>query len=219
MELAQERAGELHVSRTLALPFYPTMHRAGPQAKGLRFFGGAFSLQVGSRQLPTPAKRHPLTTTKAPKHELRWPEHHLLNWRKVCTKHKQQPQMESLLLLQTQPRLPSFSPSAALLSLLPALLVTLLLTLHPIPNVKCGYFLPLGQDSLSQLCCPHLGRLPGGRRKSKALWDVLPHHSPGWPGKEVYSQCDHSLCTQPSPLLVMSRTTHLELEPAPCLTT
>lgn len=89
----------------LALPFYPTMHWAGHQAKGLRFFWEPFLCRWGADNSPTPAKRPP----QGPKHELTWLECHLHYWRKVCTKDRQLPQMESFLLPQPQPSI--FTPA------------------------------------------------------------------------------------------------------------
>lgn len=104
---------------TLAGPSFCTMHWAGPQAKGLRFLRGrgGLSLQVGGRQPRNPSQTPP---PQDPKHELTLLECHLLDWRKFCAEHRQQPQMESLLLPHPHPGLPSLCPAAAFPCFLPS---------------------------------------------------------------------------------------------------
>lgn len=60
------------------------------------------------------------------------------------------------------PEPPLSVPLQLLLSSLLTILLTLPLTVHSVPGLKWECFLPLGQDSLPQLC-HHFGRLPGSR--------------------------------------------------------
>lgn len=127
------------VCGTLALPFYPTIHWAGPQAKGLRVVvgeGGPFLCRWGADSPLPQLKAH-----QGSKHELMWPECHLFYWRKICAKERQ-PRWKASSCPTHSP-LPV--PLEPLQSSLPALLVTLPLTLQP-EMWMC--FLPLGQDPL-----------------------------------------------------------------------
>lgn len=166
-------------------PFIAPCIGLGPRPRGSDSFGGLFS--AGGEQTTPPPQ--PRDLPKAPSMSSRgWNAIYFIGERFV-------PRTDSCPRWKASSYLKPSPQSSPLPSLLPALLVTLLFTLHPIPNLKYGYLMPLGQDSLPQLCLLSSSWQASWRQR-KTVPSGMPFHvtAQARTGREDHSQCDSSMC-------------------------
>lgn len=181
-----EQAGSLlkrgYVFEMLALPFYPTMHCPGPQAKRLRvLLGGLFLCRWGADSpFPQPKAPHP---------------HPCAPSMSSCGRNATSCIGERRQSSWKASPCPTPIPLSVLLISPPP--VALPLTTYSISNLKCRCSLPQGHNSLprcllSSSWLASQGQRQWGKQSPSGIL-LLFGHNPGQAQKEVYSQAGPSM--------------------------